>query len=660
VSTSQAQLAVAEARRLLELQRYGILDTKEDARFDGLTALAAHVAGTPMALITLVDAERQWPKSSVGMGAAPGARNLAFCSHVVANGAAVVVHDALDDARFAEHPLVVAGPQLRFYAGFPLTVDDGLVLGALCVLDTVPREPSAEQLRCLQLLAEQTVALLRHHRASIELQRHVSAAEDASRAKSDFLAHMSHEIRTPMTAIMGMSELLLRSALPAKERKYAETVLSASEQLLGLVDDVLDVAKLQAGRVELVPAPFTFAAVVRSVEGAMLARTADSPVKLECRIADSAQRLLVGDAARLRQVLYNLVDNAFKFTTRGKVSVSIFHLGEDDYQIEISDTGVGIRQERLSDIFDTFTQADSSTSRRHGGTGLGLTICKALVELMGGRIWAESAPNHGSIFRFTARLPPAPEELAPPPEPHADVALGVAATAAVRILVVEDVRTNRELVAALLEGFPWQIDFAEDGARAVECCLQHDYDFVLMDVQMPGMDGYEATARIREHEWTYGRPRRPIVAFTAHASDGAAARSLQAGCDGHITKPIHRAALLDAIFKHVAKARPEQAAVEASAPQPAPLPATVQALIPRFLEAARGRIDEVQTALTREDFETVRKQAHALRGSGGAFGFDAITELSARLEAAAEVRDSKLAELELLALRRVIASAGAS
>lgn len=649
-----------EPRRLLELQRYAILDTEADARFDGITALAAHVAGTPMALITLVDAERQWFKSSVGLSGTQTPRKIALCSHVVASGAAMTVSDALADARFADNPLVASGPRLRFYAGFPLTVDDGLVLGALCVLDTVPREVNAEQQRCLELLAEQTVTLLRHHRASVELQRHISAAEDASRAKSDFLAHMSHEIRTPMTAIMGMGELLLQSALPAKERKYAETVLSASEQLLGLVDDVLDVAKLQAGRIELVPAPFTFAAVVRSIEGVMLARTADSPVKLECRVADSAQRLLVGDASRLRQVLYNLVDNAFKFTTRGKISVSVFHLTGDDYQLEVSDSGVGIRQERLGEIFDTFTQADNSTSRRYGGTGLGLTICKSLVELMGGRIWAESAPNRGSTFRFTVRLPPAPEELAPPPEVPVNPPVDVTTTATVRILVVEDVRTNRELVAGLLESFPWHIDFAEDGAQAVERCLQHDYDFVLMDVQMPGMDGYEATARIREHEWTYGQPRRPIVAFTAHASDGAAARSLQAGCDGHVTKPIHRAALLDAIFKHVAKARPEQAAALASAPQPAALPATVQALIPRFLEAARGRMDDVQTALTRGDFETIRKQAHALRGSGGAFGFDAITELAARLEAAADIKDSKLAELELLALRRVVASAGAS
>jgi CheY-like chemotaxis protein len=388
----------------------------------------------------------------------------------------------------------------------------------------------------------------------------------------------------------------------------------------------------------------------------------------------------------LRQILINLVGNAFKFTKEGHVSVRVVHLSGDDFQFEVADTGIGIRQDRLKAVFDSFTQGDNSTTRRYGGTGLGLTISKGLVELMGGRIWVESAPNQGSTFRFTARLPAAPDQpqdstrRLEPEEPAPVSREGRTVTASapgngalcllpgdelagsdVRILVVEDVTVNRELVAALLEDFPWQLDFAADGAEAVRLASTRGYNLVLMDVQMPGMDGYEATARIRAADAASGRPRVPIVAFTAHAMAGAAARSLEAGCDGHLTKPVTRSALINTIFEHVhgrATSVPPRAAVpiattEASRPA-AEVPAGVQALIPRFLEACSKRLDEVSLAATRGDFTLVHNHAHALRGSGGAFGFDVISELGGSLELAASNRDAAAVEAEVEQLRRVL------
>ncbi|HEX2875780.1 MAG TPA: ATP-binding protein [Polyangiaceae bacterium] len=672
-----------EAQRLEVLQRYAILDTAPDASFDALTALAAFIADAPIALVSLVDSERQWFKSRVGIEATETSRDDSLCGHVVANGEPLIVRDTIEDRRFADNPSVVGAPKVRFYTGYPLLAEEDVVLGTLCVADTKPRELNEIQHRKLAMLAKLAVLQLDYHRDRLELKKLVEATERANQAKSEFLANMSHEIRTPMAAIIGMGELLLETPLSEKQQRYAQNIRSASVHLLSLVDGILDVAKVESGKLELERAPFNLQSVVRSVESLMLSRSNETGVALVCHVAAAARHTVLGDAARLRQILINLVGNAFKFTKEGHISVRVVHLSGDDFQVEVADTGVGIGQDRLNAIFDSFTQGDNSTTRRYGGTGLGLTISKGLVELMGGRIWVESAPNQGSTFRFTVRLPAAPEQAPKSarrlePEEAAPVSLGSRrANAAgngalcllpgdelsgsdVRILVVEDVTVNRELVAALLEDFPWQLEFATDGAEAVRLATTRGYNLVLMDVQMPGMDGYEATARIRAADAASGRPRVPIVAFTAHAMAGAAARSLEAGCDGHLIKPITRAALINAIFEHVhgrAMSVPPLTAPAATAEvsQPAAeVAAGVKALIPRFLEACGKRLDAVVEAATRGDFPLVHSHAHALRGSGGAFGFDAISELGSSLELAASNADATAVRAEVAQLRRVL------
>jgi signal transduction histidine kinase/DNA-binding NarL/FixJ family response regulator len=675
-----------EAQRLEILERYAILDTAPDASFDALTALASFITDAPIALVSLVDSERQWFKSRVGIEATETSRDESLCGHVVAEGEPLIVPDTTEDPRFADNPSVVGDPKVRFYTGYPLLAEADVVLGTLCVADTKPRELNQIQHRKLAMLAKLAVLQLDYHRDRLELKKLLDSTERANRAKSEFLANMSHEIRTPMAAIIGMGELLLETPLSEKQQRYAQNIRTASEHLLGLVDGILDVAKVESGKLELERAPFSLQAVVRSVESLMLTRSGETGITLVCHVAAAARHVVIGDAARLRQILINLVGNAFKFTKEGHISVRVVHLSGDDFQFEVADTGIGIRQDRLKAVFDSFTQGDNSTTRRYGGTGLGLTISKGLVELMGGRIWVESAPNQGSTFRFTARLPAAPEQpqsaaRRPEPEDAAPVSLDARTVAAnasgngavcllpgdelagsdVRILVVEDVTVNRELVAALLEDFPWQFDFAADGAEAVRLASTRGYNLVLMDVQMPGMDGYEATARIRAADAASGRPRVPIVAFTAHAMAGAAARSLEAGCDGHLTKPITRAALINAIFEHVhgratsvpPVAAPPVAAAEIRQPT-ADVPAGVQALIPRFLEACSKRLDEVAEAAARGDFTLVHNHAHALRGSGGAFGFDVISELGGSLELAASNRDATAVHAEVTQLRRVL------
>ncbi len=657
-----------EASRLAKLRDYRVLDTEPDASFDALTELASLITETPIALVSLVDDVRQWFKSRVGLGASETPRDISLCGHVVAAGEPLVVSDAAADERFADNPLVVGYPNLRFYAGYPLQVEDW-VMGTLCVIDTKPRSLSELQHRKLALLAQLVVTQLDYHRDRLELKGLVASTELANRAKSEFLANMSHEIRTPIAAITGMGELLLETPLSPKQQRYAENIRAASTHLHGLIDGILDVAKVESGKLELELAPFTLPSVLHSVEALMQARSSETGVKLTCHVAQAARHVVRGDAARLRQVVLNLVGNAFKFTKAGQISVRVLHLAGDDFELEVADTGVGIQQERQSAIFEKFTQADNSTTRQYGGTGLGLAISKALVELMGGRIWVESTPNQGSTFRFTVQLPAALET-------HAivegkDVGVGPAlpddqvAGEDVRILVVEDVSVNRELVVAFLDDFPWRLDFAADGAEAVELARPNSYSVILMDVQLPGMDGYEATALIRAEAQAQGRPRVPIIAFTAHAMAGAAERSLQEGCDGHLTKPVTRTALVNAIFKHVrgraASVVPASpAAVVARPPLPAALaaeatdPGGPQRLALRFLEACSKRLDEVAAAMARADFALVQTHARALRGGGSAFGLDSISEFGGKLEQAALLRDMEQVNHEVAALREVL------
>ena len=656
-----------EFERLSALESYEVLDTLPDASLDALTTLVAQLLDVPVALVSLVDFERQWFKSRFGLDVAETPRAISFCGHVVASGAPLVVPDARQDSRFADNPLVESAPRVRFYAGFPLSTPEGLTLGTLCAIDHRTRQLTVEESRTMALVAQVVVSLLNSHRDRAQLRKQkeileahaetsrqterelremTAAAERANLAKTEFLANMSHEIRTPMNAIIGMGELLLETSLSQKQRKYVHNARAAGEHLLGLIDDVLDVAKIEAGKVELEFAPFTLHGLVRSVEKLMMARSAETGVKLVCQVSESASKMVRGDLGRLRQVLLNLVGNAFKFTTEGRILVQVFRLSHAEYEFEVSDTGVGIPVDRQAAIFDSFTQADNSTTRRYGGSGLGLTISKALVELMGGRIWLQSTVGQGSTFRFTVRLLPEDTASEPPiesrPSEEMRVAQAVVNTEAeslleLTLLVVDDVAHNRELLAAFLDPYPWQLDFACDGEEAIRYFQTKQYDLVLMDIQMPGMDGYETTRRIRALELAAGRPGTPIVALTAHAMSTEVKRCLVAGCDGHLAKPITRASLMGTIAQYARLRSSEHREMGASAVVP---PSEIATLVPRYLADCSSRVGDVVKAIGRGDFELIARHAHNLRGSGSSFGFDPITELGGRLEHAAIAGDA--------------------
>jgi PAS domain S-box-containing protein len=370
----------------------------------------------------------------------------------------------------------------------------------------------------------------------------------ASEAKSDFLASMSHEIRTPMNAIIGMGELLAGTGLDETQSRYARIMTSAGESLLNLVNGVLDLSKIEAGHLEFEERVFDLPDVfVRTCE-VMEFQARTKGIELVTSIAAGVPRHVLGDPERLRQVLVNLVGNAVKFTESGTVTVSVGVSADDagELAFSVEDTGIAIPADRLALVFERFTQGDSSTTRRYGGTGLGLAISKALVELMGGTIRVESEIGRGTTLTFTARMPEAPAPTtaeAGPDRSRTD-------DDATRLLVAEDSDDNRLLVEHLLLDGPYDLTFVGDGGAAVDAVTAAGpggFDLVLMDIQMPVMDGLDATRAIREWESRQQVVETPIVALTAYAMKGDADRILEAGCTGRLSKPIRQAGLIETI-----------------------------------------------------------------------------------------------------------------
>ena len=370
--------------------------------------------------------------------------------------------------------------------------------------------------------------------AEFELARAREAAEAAAVAKSDFLANMSHEIRTPLTAIIGFSGLLQDvGGLPGDAQTYVRRIVNGGQSLLTVVNDILDFSKLEAGQVELDPQPFDPAAFIDGAVALVAAQAANKSLKLRLDLDRSLPAGLMADSSRLRQVLLNLLTNAIKFTERGQVVVSAAHDG-GRFSIAVADTGQGIAEDKRDRLFERFSQADSSVSRRHGGTGLGLAICKNLVELMGGEIEVRSQVGAGSTFRFWIPAPVATLQVASAPDAVAGAEAETRTSA--NILVVDDLAENRELARALLEALGHEVSEADSGQAAIRQALGERYDLILMDMQMPGMDGLAATRAIRQTAEL--NRATPILALSANVLSEQVAQCHAAGMNDHIAKPI--------------------------------------------------------------------------------------------------------------------------
>lgn len=398
-----------------------------------------------------------------------------------------------------------------------------------------------------------------------ELERARREAETASRAKSEFLATVSHEIRTPLNAILGLADMLLDSDLPQAAREDAELLRRSGETLLGLINDVLDFSRIDAGRLELEEVTFVPARVASDVADPLRPMATNKSLELCVRVGAGLEERAVGDVRRLRQVLLNLTGNAIKFTEKGRIVIGAEALpgrgdGERWVRFQVVDTGPGIPVAALERVFEPFTQGDASTTRRHGGSGLGLTIARRLVEAMGGEIGLASVEGRGTNVWFEVPLRRAPQ----PGEGSVIPAAPASPSARARILVVEDNPVNQRIVEAVLEKLGHAVAVAENGKEALEALDRASYELILMDCQMPEMDGYEATRSIREREGRDALPRIPIIAMTANAMDGDRERCLAAGMDDYLAKPVRAADLGAAVARNLAR-RPQPAAMDSTA-----------------------------------------------------------------------------------------------
>jgi len=688
-----------ETQRLQVLDQCNILDTAPEPLFDNLTALAARLCQTPIALVSLLDETRQWFKSAHGVEVRETPRDWAFCAHAILQPQPFIVQNPLSDPRTRDNPLVTGPPGIRFYAGVQLVTSDGFALGTLCVIDTVSRSLSEQQLADLKKLAEQAQALIESRRMCLELRsqsqelrdahqrlegiaaqvpgvvyqyelfpdgtscfpyasegirdvyrvapedvresasdvfkilhpddydkivasifrsaksmlpwrqeyrvkfpdgtvRWLSGnavpsktdrnsvrwngfiiditdqkklieelhkreaeltsaralAEQANRSKSDFLANMSHEIRTPLTSILGYADLITCDQPDQSTiHSHVETIRKSGQHLLTIINDILDISKIEAGQLTIKFSRFDLPDLVKEVVSTFEVPAANKNLALRAVIEGKVPATLYSDQLRLRQILINLVGNAVKFTSAGSVEIRIrFEAGRPDRILfDVCDTGIGIAPDLVKHLFEPFTQADSSISRRFGGTGLGLVICRRLAKLLRGAISVASVPGKGSTFTLKVATKCESEETwieSLETRKRTDVKSTKEDERQLtgRVLLAEDNPENQRLFRFLLEKAGLTVEIAEDGERAVEVIAQADSEFnlVLMDIQMPKMDGYAATRLLRARNF-----EMPIIALTANAMTEDREQCLQVGCDDFLPKPVDRRQLLNVCEK---------------------------------------------------------------------------------------------------------------
>ncbi len=798
-----------EARRLARLHRLAVLDTPPDALLDSLAGLAARATGRPLALVSLLDASRQWNKAAVGMPAGSQVpRHMALCDHAIRQDALFEVEDLAADAAFADNPLVTQDPRLRHYAGVPLVMPEGERVGTLCVADTKPgaltafereqlqalanavtqallarerehylaiesrtahfaaladdspagifhagargelqyanpkwhklfgltldqslgegwlagvhpdcaetvsaawhaavarregfdmtfrlrHQPSEERwVRCRAKLAQglempgaqyvgavmdvtesqQLQAALarsnvllqetaerlnddiaRRVQAEAEMRQARLAAEAANLAKSEFLATVSHEIRTPLHGVLGLGRLLAQEDLAPRQAEYCRLIVSSAESLLVLLNDVLDFAKIEAGRLALDPSALDLHAMLAQVHELFHLRAAEKSLSFTLELGPDVPAWIEADPTRLRQVLNNLLGNALKFTSRGGLSLAVgtrTRQGRAWLALTVRDTGIGMTPEQQGRLFQRFTQADTSTTRRFGGTGLGLAIVKELMGLMEGTVQVESRLGEGSTFEVSLPLQvavPLAAPLAAPQAASTPQAPRIAAHAA-RVLLVEDNPTNQRVAQGILERLGWpDVVLACNGREAVQLWCEGGADLVLMDCQMPVMDGFQATAELRRLGC-----EAPIIALTANAVRGDREKCLAVGMNDYLSKPVDPAVLAATMHRLLAAGNPRP--TEAVMPPVHPPPATgelsvfdLAGTLARFMDdrellvAAAGtcvgmledQVRELASGLARGDAPAAQALAHALKGATGTIGAARLSDLLRSIE----------------------------
>lgn len=518
---------------------------------------------------------------------------------------------------------------------------------------------SQEEIRLHQELLEDRI-----RQRTEDLEKAMHTALNASQAKSEFLANMSHELRTPMNGLLGMLDLALDGGVTGEQKDQLETAQRCAYSLLALLNDILDLSKIEAGKMLLEKIPFEPRGVVEDCVKSQSAKAAQKRIELCFDAGAMAQTNLLGDPLRVRQIVANLLSNAIKFTDQGRVLVKLDCSpgaeGRSNLTISVTDTGPGIAADKLATIFEKFTQADGSITRKYGGTGLGLAITRRLVEIHGGEVRVESEVGKGSTFRVTlpSELAPSSTGVAPPaqsqtrPETHQPRSF-------VRLLLVEDNLVNQKVVLAILRKKGYQIDVANDGREALARLEKTSYDLVLMDVQMPVLDGLEATRLIRrDPRWD----QLPVIAMTAHAMNGDRERCLQVGMNAYISKPVQPAHLIATIERQLVSG--DRHSTTTSTPLERILSdrlmqddsVMMNDMLRLFLQIAPERLDRIETAAGRGDLEVLAREVSRISVAADQLSSTTLRECAQRVEKAAAQKDFTQVQRELASLRAAVRS----
>ncbi len=548
---SVAPLPPHEIERLRALEQYKILDTPPDAKYDGIIQAAALICGTPISLITLVDAKRQWFKAKLGIDVLETEREISFCQFALSEKRILIVEDADKDSRFQKNPLVTGPPFIKFYAGAPLQTPSGHILGTLCVIDTKSGKLEPAQIEALNALANSVVAYMELEAKSKTLIQLQSSALELQKAKEQFFVNMNHEFRTPVHGILGMVDLLKQTETTPVQSEYLNSLGESGEHLVRLINDVIDFSKAESGSLLFSQVEFDLISLITKFGEEATNEAFKNGLAFKTILPPAIDFLGVrSDPIRFKQILSNLVSNALKFTDRGGVSVELQIESNDKTNIRghliVKDTGIGIDSHRIPSLFEAFSQADISSTRKYGGTGLGLAICKKICQRLGWQIRVESEYRVGSTFILDFEVEKAVENEETIRIPvQRNLISDFAGYSGLRILVAEDNPVNQKLIQKMLEKMGLNCSIVSNGVDALAFWEEREIDLLLLDIQMPELSGIE-TARILKKKPT-SRKIPWIIAVTAHDSPEDKKTCAEAGIDDYLGKPFRMEDLAEKI-----------------------------------------------------------------------------------------------------------------